>query len=945
MNPAVNFCFFVHWFHLLPWTATQPSPSTYPFMMPPSSVFFGTALTKLRTLPTIPQCVGVAYLKSTFTKTRFTNHIVFLRTCKRTGFVPKGFKLKSPVASDDRRLSVAVHRITHHASMRLMAETIRSYIQHVNKASHQISHMRSQLRNLVDYQTSRYIIDTVQEANRGLHTAMNRTKQQKMERSQPKTTSVPTTVNPTHSHDSNSDPDSNLVVTIPPDLDLPEDQRHVLSRGLKFVPLQPTVNRMYVLFLCQRFFRRLRLAAHFSNASPPPPATTHDDLAKLFPRQPSTWTPSPGAFPALDFYIDTCQREIAQLRPRPLKHTNLSTAERKALTDLKKRTDVVIKPADKGGAITVWRRDLYVEEAKRQLGDKDSYREITKSTVKPDNTLIRKTIKLAIDKGHLPTEAHNAIHSEPKESNFYLLPKIHKADTPGRPIVSACACPTVIISDFLDKILQPLVATLPTYIKDTNDTLRLLEGFSFPDDSMERHIFTMDVVSLYTSIPHSDGLKALEHYLEKSDIEHLHIPTILRLAELVLSLNSFAFEDHHYQQTRGVAMGTKMGPSFACLFVGFVEEQALSHYTGTQPALFKRYIDDCLGVSVGSRDDLVSFIQHMSNFHPALRYTHEISSTSLSFLDLSISSHPECSKLSITVFYKPTDSHAYLLYNSSHPSSTRNSIPYSQFQRLRRICSREQEFEIEAKRMSTFFKARQYPEDVVQTALERARSTSRTEALTPKETGENEDRVVAVIPYHPHNLPVCRILRRNFTLLQQDPKLKEIFSKPPLIAFQRDKNLRDLLVRSKLKPQVSQSTSRGCRPCGDKGCKTCPFIDASTTLGGHTGTFTVRSSLSCQSRDIVYILTCTLCSKLYVGETCRSLAERFSEHLRSMKLGYSNPVGQHFASPYHSFSHAKIAAVWQNPRDRVYRKHMESRIISRLGTTQPAGMNVRVADV
>ncbi|KAL8604303.1 hypothetical protein ACOMHN_023673 [Nucella lapillus] len=80
---------------------------------------------------------------------------------------------------------------------------------------------------------------------------------------------------------------------------------------------------------------------------------------------------------------------------------------------------------------------------------------------------------------------------------------------------------------------------------------------------------------------------------------------------------------------------------------------------------------------------------------------------------------------------------------------------------------------------------------------------------------------------------------------------------------------------------------------------------------------------------------------MYVGETCRSLAERFSEHLRSMKLGYSNPVGQHFASSYHSFSHANIAAVWQNPRDRVYRKHMESRIISRLGTTQPAGMNVR----
>ena len=326
----------------------------------------------------------------------------------------------------------------------------------------------------------------------------------------------------------------------------------------------------------------------------------------------------------------------------------------------------------------------------------------------------------------------------------------------------------------------------------------------------------------------------------------------------------------------------------------------------------------------------MSFIHHMSNFHPALQYTHEVSTTSVSFLDLSISIHPNCPKLSTTIFYKPTDSHAYLLHSSSHPSSTRNSIPYSQFLRLRRICSREQDFDHEAQRMCNFFTARQYPGEVVQTALERVRSTSRTEALTPKETvGECDDRMVAVIPYHPHNIPVCKILRENFTFLQQDPELKQVFTKPPLIAFQRSKNLRDMLVRSKLRPQANQSTVQGCRPCGDKKCKTCPFINTATTIAGPTGRFTVKSSLCCKSSDIVYVLTCTLCSQLYIGETCRSLAERFSEHLRSMKLGYSNPVGQHFAGPYHSFSHARISAVWQNPRDRAYRKHMESLLISR----------------
>ena len=45
--------------------------------------------------------------------------------------------------------------------------------------------------------------------------------------------------------------------------------------------------------------------------------------------------------------------------------------------------------------------------------------------------------------------------------------------------------------------------------------------------------------------------------------------------QLVLKLN-FAFNGEHYIQTRGVAMGTRMGPSYACLFVGHIEDQMLT---------------------------------------------------------------------------------------------------------------------------------------------------------------------------------------------------------------------------------------------------------------------------------------------------------------------------------------------------------------------------------
>nr|KAG5714744.1 hypothetical protein BaRGS_000232 [Batillaria attramentaria] len=62
--------------------------------------------------------------------------------------------------------------------------------------------------------------------------------------------------------------------------------------------------------------------------------------------------------------------------------------------------------------------------------------------------------------------------------------------------------------------------------------------------------------------------------------------------ELVLTLNTFEFNGEIFSQISGVAMGTKMGPSYACLFMGYLEYRMQSLYTGPVPELYKRYIDD-----------------------------------------------------------------------------------------------------------------------------------------------------------------------------------------------------------------------------------------------------------------------------------------------------------------------------------------------------------------
>ena len=90
----------------------------------------------------------------------------------------------------------------------------------------------------------------------------------------------------------------------------------------------------------------------------------------------------------------------------------------------------------------------------------------------------------------LPVTAKLLIKHQLKHPTFYLLPKIHKLKNHGCPIMSACSCPTEHTSAYLDTVLQSIVQSLLTYVKDST------------------HALTMDVILLYSCLPHSDGLKS-----------------------------------------------------------------------------------------------------------------------------------------------------------------------------------------------------------------------------------------------------------------------------------------------------------------------------------------------------------------------------------------------------------------------------------------------------
>ena len=97
-------------------------------------------------------------------------------------------------------------------------------------------------------------------------------------------------------------------------------------------------------------------------------------------------------------------------------------------------------------------------------------------------------------------------------------------------------------------------------------------------------------------------------------------------------------------------MGSRLGPNYACLFVGYVEGRILSCYTGIKPDLHKRYMDDVAGAASCSEEDLCQFLEFVSSFHPNIDYTWSVSTDKLPFLDICIK--PQGNRIATSTQYK-----------------------------------------------------------------------------------------------------------------------------------------------------------------------------------------------------------------------------------------------------------------------------------------------------
>ena len=79
-------------------------------------------------------------------------------------------------------------------------------------------------------------------------------------------------------------------------------------------------------------------------------------------------------------------------------------------------------------------------------------------------------------KTSLTLKTANSLLEEKIKTPEFHLPKIHKANNPGRPVISSSNCYTSRISEFVDYYLQPEVKKLKLMLKTLQILLRKLKS-------------------------------------------------------------------------------------------------------------------------------------------------------------------------------------------------------------------------------------------------------------------------------------------------------------------------------------------------------------------------------------------------------------------------------------------------------------------------------------
>ena len=595
---------------------------------------------------------------------------------------------------------------------------------------------------------------------------------------------------------------------------LTNEEYIILAKGIKYV-ISPSnrLTKKEIIKDFDEFSRKLRCMYLFNDG------TIYDP----HPFYINTGYKPKTSCNAIENYIFATKLELSKLSIEKRK-SNITKGELEALESLRNNNEIVIRKADKNSTLCILNKENYINEGLRQLNNNIHYEEITQ----PKTTEIVKKVSEMINTLHMEKKIDDItkryIKADIDNNNlgkFFLLPKLHKIDNkiiqeietnytlrkdfliPGRPIVSLCGTPLHNLGHFIDYILLPFVKKQDTYLKDTTDFINKIENTRIPPNT---YLITFDAVGMYNQFSYQEILNSVSNVLDNISGNQYKIPipdkeTILEFIKIILQNNEFTFNNKMYRQKLGVPMGGSSSAELADIRMYEILKNILLEFEHRDKIITcYRYRDDGFLLYNGSENEILTFFNIANRSHKYLKFTYEYSNREITFLDTEVYKGSRFlyeGVLDIRTHIKKTETFQYLDRTSAHPTSVFKAFIKGEVIRYIRNTSDTNELEKITESFKDRLMNRNYKEQEIEEIIENIINKNRTELLRQSNKSK-EKPLVMITKYNPAVKHLKRKLLKHWKLILKNEDCKDLFKNKPIIAYKRNKNLQELVTKTKI---------------------------------------------------------------------------------------------------------------------------------------------------
>lgn len=510
-------------------------------------------------------------------------------------------------------------------------------------------------------------------------------------------------------------------------------------------------------------------------------------------------------------------------------HTNINNAEQKVIQHLKHNPNLIVGSTDKNLGTFIMTRKEYVALAyKDHLNDETTYKQLTQdefiNNIINTRILIDEFVKQNLIYKCNNTNKQQYIHhgeyifqnkstnillnntrwkdiNKTRQHMFYLLPKIHKHPLKTRPIISCSGGDLENLAKWTSFYLNKLTLQINTVLKDTRSFKQRLHQINntylIPPNSI---IFSMDAVSLYTNIDTHYAINFLRTNHTHLRYEGPNMNCLCDALEIIMQNNHFKFNNTHFQQINGTAMGTAPAPPYANLVLGLFELIVVLPNLHPQVKLYCRYIDDAFGIIVNEHNQTVeemskiynNLLETMNQQHSKLKWTGEYSTTSLPFLDLNVIINNKTQKITTSTYIKKMNLHLFTPFSSCHPPATYKGIIIGEIIRYRYQCDEDSDFQSMVIKLKGYLQQRQYPLTFINNCIHQAMGKFEKQNRTLTTESPPEKFVLIQNPSKYINIRNSYFIERKRRKLNLSSSNKEDLTQPLQIFIKRIHHPQDI---------------------------------------------------------------------------------------------------------------------------------------------------------